>query len=460
MTASNDSTISVQVSLDAAPVGRAGFGTAIIVDAASMAERVRYYTSASAAAGDQVAGEITSAQLTHIQAAFAQTPRPARVGAGRGSVTDVAQVNTITVGGTPSAAAYTITINNVAFAYTADGSDTNDDIATALRTAINGGSEPVTASGAAAAIIITADVAGTPFDVGALVAPVGATLTNVATTANQSIATELQAILDESNAWYAFGIVSRADKDVRRAAQWVESANRLFMAQSSAAANLTTAGNGIFDDLDAAGYERTIPLYYAVDATPAAFAWLAKTLSADIDREQTIWYDKTLSGIAISSISETQYTNLQAKNANAYTTLLGNGATGPGVNSAGRFIDEITTLDWCVARVTENIAQARLSYSNRNSKIPYDNSGFALIDGIIAAVLEQGITAKHFTRLADGSSPFTRFTPRAESTTQDVASRTSRHEFGALLASAVRGVSVSGVITNDILTLQLLAGVA
>jgi len=203
-----------------------------------------------------------------------------------------------------------------------------------------------------------------------------------------------------------------------------------------------------------------VPLYEPVDATPTCFAWMAKTLAANLDREQTIWYDKTLAGITPVELSDTQRINLEAKNGNAYSTLGGEGATGPGVNAAGRFFDEITTLDWCSARISESIKQQRLSYSNRNSKIPYTNAGFSLIDDLIAAVLEQGVTAKHFERLPDGSSPFTRFTPRAESTSGNIATRTTVHEFGALLAGAVRGVQVVGTITNDILTLQLLSGAA
>jgi hypothetical protein len=108
-----DDVIQVSVLTDAAPVGRAGFGVAIVCDAASMAERVRYYTTPAGASADQVAGEITAAQLAHINAAFAQNPRPARVGAGRTSFTDVAQVNTVTVGGTAVSGDYTIPINGV-----------------------------------------------------------------------------------------------------------------------------------------------------------------------------------------------------------------------------------------------------------------------------------------------------------------------------------------------------------
>lgn len=49
---------------------------------------------------------------------------------------------------------YTVTINGTAFTYTSDGSATDAEIATGLLAAINGGTEPVKASGAATPILV------------------------------------------------------------------------------------------------------------------------------------------------------------------------------------------------------------------------------------------------------------------------------------------------------------------
>lgn len=460
MTASFDPNIDVVVTTDAPAVTRRGFGTPIIVDAAGMSERVLYFETLAAAQAAQVAGDITSAQLTHITSAFGQAQRPQRIGAGRGSFSDVAQVNTITVGGVAATGNYTITINGVAFTFAATvPADDNDAIAAGLRSAINGGSEPVTASGAGAAVIVTADVAGDPFDVGALVAPTGASLTNVATTANQSIATELAAILAESGEWYGFGIISRADKDVLRAAAWCESNNRLFVAQSSTAAILTSSTSDVFSELQDASYNRTIPFYYATDASPAGFAWMSFVLATPLDSRTTLWAYKTLTGITPSSLTDTQKGNLLAKNGNAYLTLQGVGATGDGKLASGRFIDVITSVDWLSARVKEALAQLVLNYSNRNSKIPYDDTGFALIADVILRVLEQGIAAGHFTRQSDGSSPYVRYTERAQVPLVDVQARLFRVDFGALLSGAVQLVAALGYVTDDIDSLALVAGI-
>lgn len=461
-----DDVIQVSVLTDAAPVGRAGFGVAIVCDGASMSERVRYYTNPSDAATDQTAGEITAAQLAHIQAAFAQNPRPARVGAGRTSFSDVAQVNTVTVGGTAVTGTYTIPINGVDFSFAATvPTDTNADIATGLRAAINGGSEPVTASGAGDDVIITADVAGDAFTVGTLVAPGTGTLTNVATTANQSVATELDALLAESSAWYGFNLVSRDALDIARAALWAESNARFHYAQTSDADVLTTATDDIASVLQDASYNYTKIMWYSTDSTAAAFAHLANRLAVDPDVQTTIWDYVTLAGIAndVASLTTTQLTNLTTKNAGAYLTLGGVGATGGGnKQSSGRFSDVQITVDWLKARLEEAHAQLLLNYSNRGSKIPFTDLGFARVGAIARGVLELGIRAGHFERQTDAQgdeiSPFVNLPARADVSAGDVSARLLRYTCGALLAGAVQQVVVTAQLTDDIATLALLAG--
>jgi hypothetical protein len=59
---------------------------------------------------------------------------------------------------------YTITINGIAFAYTADGSATTAEITVGLRNLINAGSEPVLASGTDTPLLIESTLDGTEGD--------------------------------------------------------------------------------------------------------------------------------------------------------------------------------------------------------------------------------------------------------------------------------------------------------
>lgn len=98
--------------------------------------------------------------------------RPACFGFYDGNVADnaliiggaTAQVVTFDSDTTLDAAAYVwaLKINSSTFTFTSDSSPTQTEIATGLKAAVNGGSEPVTATGTTTCIV-TADVPGQPF---------------------------------------------------------------------------------------------------------------------------------------------------------------------------------------------------------------------------------------------------------------------------------------------------------
>jgi hypothetical protein len=322
----------------------------------------------------------------------------------------------------------------------------------------------VTASGAGSDVIITADVAGTPFTVGTLAAPGTGTLTPVATTANQSVSTELDAMLAASSAWYGFNLVSRDALDIERAASWAETNSRFHYAQTSDADVLTAVTTDIASDLKAAAYNYTKIMWYSTDATPAAFAHLANRLAVNPDVQTTIWDYVTLSGITtdVSALTATQLINLTGKNAGAYLTLGGVGSTGGGnKQSSGRFSDVQITVDWLKARIEEAHAQLLLNYSNRGSKIPFTDLGFAAVGAVARGVLELGIRAGHFERTTDTQgneiSPFVTLPARAAVSAGDVSARLLRYTCGALLAGAVQRVVVTAQLTDDVATLALLA---
>lgn len=457
-----DSNVLTTVSADASPVGRAGFGFAIVCDDASMSERLLTFENVSAAQTSQTAGDITSAQLTAITAAFAQTPRPAKVGAGRTSFTDVAQVDTVTVGGTiADGDTFTVTINGTDFTYAAGAGEVIADVVAGLVTAINVGSEPVTAADASPDLTLTADVAGDPFDASVSATSSAGTIAIADTTANQSVATELAAITEQNDSWYAFALVSRAQKDIERAAEWVEARSKIYVAQSSESDILTTAATDVASALQDASYNRTALLYYSDDSEPADFAWLAKTLVTNLDEETTQWAYKTLATIPVDddNVTSTEKANALAKSVNFYLTLGGVGSTSNGTMASGRFIDVTTTVDWVSARVTEEIQQALLDYSNRNSKLPYTDDGFQAVKGLVNKVLGIGVVAGHFERDPDIGSPTVTVPRRNAVSSANASARNLPYEFVALLSGGILTVQGTGTVSTNTATVALLAGV-
>lgn len=455
MGANFDSNVTVTVTTDAAPVGRAGFGTPLVADAATMSERIRYYTTAAAAAADATAGEITTAQANAIAAAFAQRVRPRRVAAGRVAA-ETSQVTTLTVGGTAVTGTYSFTVNGtlVEFAATVP-TDTNDVIAAGLRadaTTVLAGTG-IVVSGATNQIILTG-VVGEPFTVAALTAPGTGTLT-ASTSAAVTIGAELDAIVAENADWYGLTLVSRTALTILHAAAWTETQPRIFVAQSSDADILTTANTDVAYDLEQLAYNRTALLYYPTNTVYADMAWLANRLAANLDLQQTVWYNVTLVGVApTSTLSETQKTNVLNKNANLYLTLAGIGSTGDGFVASGLNIDEITTIDWVVSRCRERVSQLLLNEANALRKVPYTQEGFAQIGAQINSVLQAGLRAEHFALSAEGDGPFVVLPEIGDVDPADRTARILRVSFYALLAGSVREVVVTGALTTSDATFQ------
>lgn len=464
--ATNDQIIEVNVRTDAAPVGRAGFGVALVADTGgTMTERVRFYSGASEAEIDANNGAITAAQLTHVRAAFAQSIRPASVAVGRISTTPVAQVVTVTVGGTPAEDDYTITEGDADYTYTGEAGDTNDDVAAGLRAAL-GAAPGVTVSGSGAEVILTANVAGVPFTV-TTTAPAGATLVAVLTTPNVSLATELSALRAQTDSWYGLHLVSRTKANILAAAAWAESSNKMHVAQTSDADVLTASAGNVAAELAALSYNRTKIEFYSDNAAPAAFARLASFLAVDPDQSVTLWDNYTLAGIQpdVFAISTTARTNLITQRCGYYLTLGGVGATGGGgFMASGRYADVQLTVDWLTARLFEAHAQLMLDYAARGRRIPFTDAGFAAVASVAARVLDLAVRVGHIAELlnaqGDVVSPYVRLPRRVDVAEADVQARRLRYTAGGLLAGGVQQLVLNVDLTDDAAQLLTLAPAA
>lgn len=458
--ATQNTVIDIGVVTDAAPVGRAGFGTAAYADAAAMAERIRYYETATAIAADLSAGDITQAQADALNAALAQEIRPARVAAIRADPSATAQVDTVTVGGTPAEDdVATITINGTDFSYTVLSGDTTDDVATALRSAVNGGSEPVTAAGTGSDVTLTADTAGEPFTA-SVTATGDVTLSLANTTANAGIIPELDAVLAANAGWFGLGIASTDRDVVGQAASWAETNKRLFFAQTSSADALAGTSPNVLEDLQSNSYNWTRGHWYSDDDEPFAFALLARFLAVDPDVETTQVDCISLAGIPSDedNISATQKLTLEGYNAGYYLPLYDVAASGGGNKLAsGRFVDVQLTVAWLEARVSEALAQMLLDYASRGSKVPFTDIGFAAVEERVRDVLALGVRAGHFDDTED-ASPYVNMPARANVSSADASARRLVFDFGAPLAGGVLTVQGTGTVSANLDTISALAG--
>jgi hypothetical protein len=346
-----DNNINASIATDTPPVGKAGFGTVLIVgDGATFSsDRHRLYESAQAASEDT---ELNTHLQDAVATAFSQSPKPAKVA--------VAKFD----------------------------SATDADYAGALTATVDNGF---------------------------------------------------------SN-FYGITIESRTKADQESAASWALENNRLFIAQSS---DDKIKDSGLTTDLasvlKAASNNRAGVIYHATDGEAADVALMTQNLAVDPDSATTLWRYSILRGIAVDDLSSGEISAVKGKNCNVFEEFYGNNVVDEGVLSDGTKIDIRVTIDWCLSRTKEELAQAIVSASNRGSKIPFDDEGFAVIEAKVRDVLTLGEDVGHFIQ---GSS-FVNMPLRSEVTDSDAGNRILRFTFGAVLAGAVEELVVDGTLSVD-----------
>lgn len=456
-----DNQISVDLSTDAAPVPAVNFGIVLLIAAAGtlgggFTERTRSYEDAAGVAADLASGAITSSVAAALTTWLAQSKRTKTVKVGRVAV-DVAQVHTVSITGAADGVwQIPITLfdgTEILAEFTASGSALAAAIATGLRSAIGtelsgvDAASDLTIGGSGADITITADIAGNPFTVGTVVDPGAGTHTSVATTANKSIKTELDAIAEADGDFYCVVPETRTAVQLTRTAAWTESAGRkMCVLQSSDADLLTTATTDIASVLGALSYKRAVVLYHNTNSEHAALAWAVFKLAADPDQQVTQWSYPTLVGITPQTnaiVSTTQKNNLVAKNANVYGIVGSAGSMQKGQRVNGEWIDSLISMDWTGARVYEALQQMMIDISNRNLRINLNDEGIATAAGTVDGVLKRGEVIGHFEVGTTKVTP-----PKAKAiSTGDRTARRLRIPFEATLTVGTQEITSTGYVT-------------
>lgn len=144
-------------------------------------------------------------------------------------------------------------------------------------------------------------------------------------------------------------------------------------------------------------------------------------------------------------VSKADYDIAQEKNIILYVQKAGVGVTDSGNVANGTPIDLIDTQDWLILQIQYQLQQVL----NNNDKIPYDNSGIAILESAVINVLEQayknGMIAVN--EEGTGGSYTVDFARRSETKAEDrLARRYVEAKFSFDLAGSIRKVVVNGVI--------------
>jgi len=420
--------VNVNISRETAAVTRASFGVMMHLSLTRVfdaGEIWREYTSAA----DLLTDGFQESDTAYIaaNALFSQPVHPETMIVAERGTADTATLTPTVANST----AYSVTINGTTFSYTSDSSATASEIVAGLIAAVNGGAEPVTATGSTT-LILNPDVASTYYSLTA------SENLSIAYTASNSFATDIANIREVQDTWYAITSHSHVKADVQAVAAAIEPLKKIYGYSSGVAAIVSTDTDDLASELKASGYDRTFGLY-DVDAntTYAEAAWLGVMLPKDPG--SATWKFKTLTGVEQDSPTTTESTRARGKNINTYETIGGVDITREGVMASGEFIDVIVGADWMESRMEENVYSILVN----SDKIPYIDAGATVIEGQIRGVLQEAVAADYIT------SDYTVTVPKVSSVS--AATKATRVfptiTFQATLAGAIHKTTINGTVT-------------
>lgn len=263
-------------------------------------------------------------------------------------------------------------------------------------------------------------------------------------TASDPVQDDLTAVEASSNDWYGVAITSRGTQDILSTAEWVQTRTKIFGTCSGEAAIIDQTVSEDFTSLAyqlfSNNYTRTFLIYHqdADDDYPEC-AWMGRCLPLEPGSET--WKFKQLNTISYSSLSTTQSRNATSKNCNTYQFVGGFGITAEGVMASGEFIDIIRGIDWLTARIQEFVFFVLVN----NNKVPYTDTGIAMIEAEVRRALDLGVTNNFLAE----DPEYTVTVPRAATVPpNDKANRILRNvEFQATLAGAIHFVEIRGLVS-------------
>ncbi len=349
---------------------------------------------------------------------------------------------------------YTATINGVAKSYTSSATDKNSDIATALATAIGTPTGFGAASASAAVVTLTASAAGNWCRVAATNPNVD--LDHQQTHVDAGVVADLTAILnvDGGSSWYTVTATTSSNAEVAALAAYVETIGKLYLADSNDSTILGSGSSDIASTLIASAYVRS-PIFYHPDS--GAFLGAASAGKAlPLSPGGGIWKFLQPSGVATTSFSASQLTNLKAKLANWLYTVAGVNIVANGTVPANEWIDTVRDRDWLASTIQTDFFNALLSppsavnQANPGNqvpalgKIPYTDPGIAVMEGVLRCSLQKGVNQN----VLAATPPPTVTAPLAASISPSVkATRALTLAWGAELAGAIQSLTLNGSLS-------------
>ncbi len=460
-----------------------GFSVALLVgdtDVIDHGERVRFYTSPAAVAGDFAS---TDEESIAAGVAFSQNPRPAQIGIGRVVAAD--QAGYIR-GGTPGTLAAFIAVTDGTFTIDIDGVEeditglnfsgdtTYANFAATLQTKIraiaSGGytlaTVEVTSSGAfkitsgtigASSIVLPLTTEGTGTDISGTLF-INARL-DVAVVIEGHAFTdftgELNAIEARNDDWYGLALTRdlQSNANYIAASVWCEARTKLLAAFDNSLGGKDSLSSSDLAALNAtAAYDRTFTHWNNDATTYAEVSELVRQVVVDynVPNSAITLKFKKLPGVSPITATPNERATLLGKNAEIYVTRGGINAVEEGKVASGEFIDVIHSVDFMEQEIALSVFGELLTSA---TKVPMTDTGIAQIEGAVKVVLDIAVAAGIIASDVDdeGNIVAAYSIETASVLSTSAAQRASRVApavtFTARLAGAVHFASVVGTVT-------------
>lgn len=246
--------------------------------------------------------------------------------------------------------------------------------------------------------------------------------------------------------WYGFAVLTENSTAYEKIATWAEANNKLFGYTADCSDAISNPVSQVYNY--AVGFA-TCSISENANNAYIAIAALAKGMTYQPGSET--WAYKTLSDIVADDWTTTQINSLKEAGLNYYVPCAGNDITLDGKVTSGEYIDVIRFRDWLINDMQKRIYNLFI----KNAKVPYTNSGIALIQNQMIVSLKEGQSVGGIAETeydADGNevAGFTTSVPLASSVSDaNKASRTlSNCTFTARLAGAIHLVEITGTLTT------------
>lgn len=252
----------------------------------------------------------------------------------------------------------------------------------------------------------------------------------------------LNAIANENNDWYGIVVDQALVSSFADVASWVETAKKFAIFWiTDVNAYDPSKSTDLASVLKLANRNRSAVVWHATPAGGADYidaAWMGEGFP--YEPGTSTWAYKTLNGVTPDTLLASQETALKAKNCNYYMTVGGVSITQEGKVASGEYIDIIIGTDWIEARLREAVYSALVN----NRKIPYDDTGIAMIEGLVKGVLNEA--ASKGILQADSIAvtvPKYADIPQADK----LARKLPDVKFSALYQGAIHSVTINGTIS-------------